>query len=184
MILFYVVVDCWHIYLFQLYRYCLGDRRVSLALMAMGVCLMFWKGMPFDAWLRCIDKNGNLATLFILVPMMFLPFDYGDYQRELKHVAQAHMQSLLPFCMLTFLVAHIFGVIISIGAVTLVYELFKNNAKLYNAEDTFMRSFLREYCTSGIITCVGVYSDCYIRNEDSWIRIIPWAMAFFDNRHI
>lgn len=78
-------------------------RRVSLALMFMGICLMLWKGMPLEAWLQCIDKNGNLATLFITVPMMFLPFYYDDYQKELKHVAQVHMQNLLPFCVLTFL---------------------------------------------------------------------------------
>lgn len=155
-------------------------RRISLALMLLGICLMFWKGMPFDAWLLCIDKNGNLVTLFILVPMMFLPFNYDDYQKELKHVAQAHMQSLLPFCLLTFSVVHIFGVVISVGAVSLVFELFRNNAKLYNAEKTFMASLLRGYCTSGFWSPAWA-SILVVTTQMNipWIRFIPWGIGFF-----
>lgn len=155
-------------------------RRVSLALMLTGICLMFWKGMTLNAWLLCIDKNGNLATLFILVPIMFLPFNYGDYQKELKHVAKTHMQNLLPFCVLTFSVAHIFGVVISVGAVNLVYELFRNNAKLYNAEKTFMASLLRGYCSSGFwspawASILVVTTQMNI----AWTQIIPWGIGFF-----
>lgn len=155
-------------------------RRISLALLLLGICLMIWKRMPFEAWLLCIDKNGNLVTLFILVPMMFLPFSYNDYQKELKHVAQAYMQSLLPFCMLTFSVVHIFGVVISVGAVNLVFELFKNNAKLYDAEKTFMASLLRGYCSSGFwspawASILVVTTQLKI----PWIQFIPWGIGFF-----
>ncbi|MGI6424174.1 MAG: hypothetical protein ACOX2A_02810 [Tepidanaerobacteraceae bacterium] len=155
-------------------------RRISLALMLMGIGLMVWKGMPFDAWLLCIDKNGNLVTLFILVPIMFLPFSYDDYQKELKHVAQAHMQNLLPFCVLTFAVVHIFGVVISVGAVTLVYELFRNNAKLYNAEKTFMASLLRGYCSSGYWSPAWA-SILVVTTQMNipWIQFIPWGVGFF-----
>mgnify|MGYP000899912534 FL=1 len=155
-------------------------RGICLALMLLGICIVFWIKLPFDAWLLCIDKNGNLITLFILVPLMFLPFSYNDYQEELKHVAQVHMQSLLPFCVLTFSVVHIFGVVISIGAVNLVFELFKNNAKLYNAEKTFMATLLRGYCSSGFwspawASILVVTTQMSI----SWIEIIPWGIGFF-----
>lgn len=155
-------------------------RRICLALMLTGICLMLWKRIPFDGWLLGLDKNGNLITLFILVPMMFLPFSYSDYQKELKHVAQAHMQSLLPFCMLTFSVVHIFGVVISVGAVTLVFELFRNNAKLYGAEETFMASLLRGYCTSGFWSPAWA-SILVVTTQMNipWIQIIPWGIGFF-----
>jgi len=155
------------------------NSRVSLGLMGIGVALMLWKKMPLEAWFLAVDKNGGIATLFIAVQMMFLPFFYDDYQEELKKVAKVYMRSLVPFGILTFLVSHIFGVIIGIGAVALVYELFKKNAELYDAENVFMSSLMRGYCTSGFWS--PAWASILVvttQMKVPWASIIPWGLVF------
>lgn len=155
------------------------NRRVCLSLFGIGAALMIWKGMPLPAWFQAIDKNGSLMTLFIAVPMMYLPFFYSDYQEELKHVAQLHMRSLVPFAILTFAVSHIFGVLIAISAIALVYELFKKNAKLYDAEDTFMAFLMRGYVSSGFWS--PAWASILVVTTQlkvPWISIIPWGVSF------
>jgi len=155
------------------------NSRVSLGLMGIGVVLMLWKGMPLESWFVALDKNGGIATLFITVHMMFLPFFYDDYQEELKNVAKVYMRSLVPFGILTFLVAHIFGVLISIGAIALVYELFRKNAELYDAEDVFMSLLMRGYCTSGFWS--PAWASILVvttQMKVPWASIIPWGLAF------
>jgi len=94
-------------------------------------------------------------------------------------VAKVYMRSLVPFGILTFLVSHIFGVIIGIGAVALVYELFKKNAELYDAENVFMSSLMRGYCTSGFWS--PAWASILVvttQMKVPWASIIPWGLVF------
>lgn len=160
------------------------NRRVVLGLFLIGAVLLFYKGASPLEWIISFTKNANLVTLFICVPMMSMPFFYEDYQGELKNVAQTRMRQLLPFCMLVALSTHILGVLISVGAVAIIYELMSPNAKLYHAEDIFLTTLLRSYNTSGFwspawASVVVVTTQL----EISWIRLIPIGvgLALFMN---
>lgn len=154
------------------------NRRVVLGLFIVGAALLLWSGIEPAGWLKALTKNANLVTLFICVPMMSMPFFYEDYQSELKTVAQTRMQSLVPFLVLVSLSTHVLGVLISVGAVAIIYELMLPNAKLYQAEDTFLATLIRSYCSSGFwspawASIIVVTSQLDI----NWLSLIPIGLA-------
>ncbi len=155
------------------------NRRIVMLLFCIGAILLLWAKIPPALWLTALMKNANLVTLFICVPMMSLPFFYEDYQGQLKIVAQTRMQTILPFCLLVTLCTHILGVLISIGAISVMYDLMAPNAKLYNSEDTFLGTLLRSYCSSGFWSPAWASVLVITAQTDiSWVSLIPVGIIF------
>jgi len=154
------------------------NKRVVAGLFITGALLLIFTKADLKVWLSCLTKNANLVTLFICVPMMSMPFFYKDYQSELKVVAQTHMQSLLSFCALVALSTHVLGVLISVGAVAIIYELMLPNARLYKSEETFLATLTRSYSSSGFwspawASIIVVTSQLKV----DWISLIPIGLA-------
>lgn len=150
------------------------NRRVVSALFIAGIALLLWKGVEPRLWLEAFLMNANLAALFICVPMMSMPFFYEDYQTQLKNIAQTRMQTLLPFCALVSLSTHILAVLISVGAIAIIYDLMSPNAKLYKSEDTFLATLTRSYCSSGFWSPAWVSMLVLTaQTEISWVPMIP-----------
>ena len=102
------------------------DKVTSLAtlgLLTAGAVLLLWHQAPLADWMEALLKNADMIALFICVPMISLPFFYEDYQSHLKVLIKARMQSILSFCLLVALCSHSLTVLISIGAMSIAYEL-------------------------------------------------------------
>lgn len=154
------------------------NQMVVGGLFAAGALFLILSRASLAEWASSLMKNGNLVTLFICTPMMSLPFFFEDYQGELKAVAQTKMQGLVGFCFLVAVSTHILGVLISIGAFTIIYELLNPHARLYQAEDEFLATVVRGYCSSGFwspawASVVVVTSLPGV----SWPRLIPVGIA-------
>lgn len=153
--------------------------RVVCGLLLAGGVILLWSKGDWRVWSAAIMQNANLAVLFICSPMMALPFFYEDYQSELKVVAQTKMQSLLAFCLLINVSAHILGVLISVGALAIIYELLQPQSKLYKAEDIFLSTLVRSYCSSGLWSPAWA-SMVLLTSATSvtWVEVIPIGIAF------
>lgn len=154
------------------------NKLVVGGLFGAGIILLALKGATLSQWAAALMKNANLVTLFICTPMMSLPFFYEDYQRELKVVAQVKMRSLVSFCVLVSLSTHILGVLISIGAVTIIYELLNPHARLYGAEEEFLTTVVRSYCSSGFWS--PAWASMIVISSlpgVSWVALIPMGIA-------
>ena len=153
--------------------------RVVLIMFSLGLALMLWGKATPEQWLAAILKNGNLVMLLTLAPMLSQPFFYEDYQSELKTLAQVKMQNLLGFLVLLTISSHLLGVLVSIGAVIIVYDLLHPFGKLYNAEEPFVTTITRSYSSSGFWSpawaCVIVYSA---HPDVQWIKVVPVAILF------
>lgn len=153
--------------------------RVCLGLFLIGGLILILKGAPPVLWLAALVKNAGLITLFVAVPLISIPLFYDDYESELKNVALRHLSSVWGFCLLIVIISHLLGVIISIGAVPLVYQLFKNNARLYNAEKLFLAAILQGYMTTGFWSPAWASIAVVTHNlQIPWIRIVPWGILF------
>lgn len=151
-----------------------GTQLVLAVLFGIGAFLLIRSGASFDVWLDAILSNANLITLLILVPMISSPFYYEDYQSELANLAKLRMHSVLSFLLLVSVVNHVLSVIISVGAVMIVYDLLSPYAKLYKAEKPFLTTVSRSYNSSGFWSpawaSVIVYSA--VKGVE-WIKVIP-----------
>lgn len=152
---------------------------VTLGLFIIGGVILTFSGAAFLEAISAVYKNAGLVTLFIAVPLLRLPLFYEDYQKELLNVAQKHMTNVMSFCLLTSVIIHLLGVIISIGAVPLVYSLFQKNAELYKGHNLFLRSMLQGYMTSGYwspawASIAVVTTGLAI----PWLKLIPIGILF------
>jgi hypothetical protein len=154
-------------------------RTVVLGLFALGALFLLLGQASFGVWLEAWLKNASIATMLICVPMLSMPFFYVDYQSELKIVTQTRMRTVFSFCALTAVCAHFLGVLISVGAVVIIYELFSPHAKMYNSEDTFLATLLRSYSSSGFWS--PAWTSMALINTQlrvSWLSLIPVGLLF------
>lgn len=144
-----------------------------------GSLLLILSNADHRVWITSIIRNANLIAMLICVPMIALPFYYRDYQEELKSLAQTRMQSILGFCLLVSLFTHLLGVLLSVSALAIVYELFKPQAKLYKSEDTFITTVMRSHSSAGFwspafASMVLITSVLSVQ----WVSLIPIGLLF------
>lgn len=155
------------------------NLRVCLGLLIIGGLLLIFKGASPALWLSALVKNAGLVTLFVAVPLIGLPLYYDKYEAELKNLALRHLTGVWGFCLLIAIVSHLLGVIISIGAVPLIYELFKNNARLYKAEKLFLVALLQGYMATGFWSPAWASMAVVTHNlAIPWLSIIPFGLLF------
>lgn len=158
------------------------DKVTSLAtlgLLAAGAVLLLWHQAPLADWMEAFLKNADMIALFICVPMISLPFFYEDYQSHLKVLIKARMQSILSFCLLVALCSHSLTVLISIGAMSIAYELLAPYAALYKDEDIFLQTLARSHNSSGFWS--PAWASMILLNEQlhiPWLSFIPVGLFF------
>lgn len=158
------------------------NRIVSLGMVVVGSAILVATGKGFALWLEAFSRNAALAALLITIPMLNIPYSFDDYYGELKRFAQKYIRSPWMFCLLSLLLSHFFGLIILVGAIPLVFQLFHENAKLYHAEDQFISALVHGQVFGGFWS--PVWSSMIILTsalQIPWLRFIPLGigMSFF-----
>ncbi|MBF4695051.1 hypothetical protein ISU02_18275 [Fusibacter sp. Q10-2] len=148
-------------------------------LLGIGMALLWGANAPLQIWIKAITQSANLVTLFICTPMISIPFYYDRYQDELVSIVKSRISNPITFCALVFFCTHILGVILSIGAITIIYDLMIPLARLYKAEDAFLGTVLCAYCASGFwspawASMLTVTTATHI----PWIQLIPIGIVF------
>lgn len=150
------------------------NLRVCLSLFAIGSIILLINQASLSQWTQAFTKNAGLVTLFVAIPLIRLPFFYEDYQNALKQLAQKHMSNVWSFCLLTSVSVHLLGAVISLGSIPLVYELFKENARLYKADKLFLAAILQGYMTtcfwSPALASMAVITETL---HIPWLQIVP-----------
>lgn len=164
---------------FSMFRIDKMTRRVIIGMFVVGAVLMIVCRASAKDWLFALLKNGNLLTLLTMAPMLSAPFFYEDYQGELKTLAQARMQNLLGFLVLLTISSHLLGVLVSIGAIIIVYDLLHPFGDLYKAKNSFLVTLERSYCSSGFWSPAWASVIVYSAYPDvKWTTIVPVAIGF------
>lgn len=155
-----------------------GTQGVLIVLFLIGAGLLIASGSPLATWKNAVLSNGNLIALLILVPMISSPFYYEDYQSELANLARLKMHNVVSFLALVAISTHILSVVVSVGAILVVYNLMSPYATLYRAEKPFLTTVSRGYNSSGFWSpawaSVIVYSAL---PEVKWLKVIPVGIA-------
>lgn len=155
------------------------NKKICIGLILVGCFFLIKNGASLQIWLQAITKNAGLAALLITVPLIRLPFFYENYIDELKKFSQKYMQNVWTFCLLIAVISHILGVTIMIGAIPLIYTIFINNARMYNAENLFIAAMIQGYMTAGFWS--PSWSSVPIITSNlpvTWLSIIPYSLVF------
>ena len=156
-----------------------AGRRVIVGLIFISAILMIYSGADLYQWIIGIGRNGMLIALFVCSPLLHLPFQYDNYEAELGNLARRHMRTMIPFNLLIAFPTHILAALTGFAALGIMYNLFRDISKYYDAEDIFHASLLRSYATSGFwgtswVSVALVVSVLGIQ----WHRLILLGMVF------
>lgn len=150
---------------------------VSAGLLIAGGMILVINGATVQDWLLAISNNAGLVALFITAPLLGLPFFYNDYENELKNLMQLNIKSIFTFSLLVFVITHILGIVISVGAVPLIYEVFIGSARFLRVEKTFVRSLLRGYVSTGFWSPIWASMAAVTAAlKLSWLSIVPYGI--------
>ncbi len=151
---------------------------ISLTLTLIGFALLIINSVPPSLWLTAFAQNSAVAAIFITIPMLSIPFHYGEYQKDLKNFMQKHVSSPWLFCVIVWLITHLFGVIILIGVVPLMFALFYEQAKQYGAEKEFTSTISHAQLSGGFWS--PAWSSIVIilyTLRIPWISIVPIGLT-------
>ncbi|WP_134702776.1 hypothetical protein [Ammoniphilus sp. YIM 78166] len=98
---------------------------ISTVLLLLAVGLMVYYEASVQEWLQAARVNLTLIALFLFVPLLGIPVRTGGYVEALKIVLARSMNEPRFFYIGSKLLTHMLGVVLNIGAVSIVYQLTK-----------------------------------------------------------
>ena len=153
------------------------NRIVISSLLGAAILILISNQVPVSQWLGAFSRNGALAALFITIPMLNIPFGYGDYQHELQNFAKRHLGSPFLFCLVVWILTHLFGLIILIGAIPFMFNLLEGNAKMYGAEKEFASTLVHAQVSAGFWS--PIWSSMIIVTYTlgiAWLDFVPFGL--------
>ena len=96
---------------------------ISLFLLITAVTLMIYYRVPVQEWVGSMRINLTLVAIFLLVPLLGIPVKTGGYVEALKMVLSKIMNEPHFFYLGTKLLTHVLGIVLNIGAVSIVSKL-------------------------------------------------------------
>jgi DcuC family C4-dicarboxylate transporter len=110
---------------------------ISLILLVLGVTFMLVYGATLEEWLKAARVNLTLVAIFLFTPLLGIPVRTGGYVDALKLILSSRMNNPNFLFVGTSLLSHLLGVVLNIGAISIVHELSKasdiNNKRMIAA---------------------------------------------------
>ncbi len=147
---------------------------ISITITAAALLLLITTGVPIENWLTAFSQNGAVAAIFITVPMLSIPLTFSNYHEDLRTFIQRYVSSPWVFCGITWVFTHLFGVVILIGVVPLMFNLLYENSKLYGADREFISSIIHAQLSGGFWS--PAWSAIVVLTYTlsiPWVRFVP-----------
>lgn len=99
------------------------NRIVSAILFAAATIMLFLSGADITVYLKGIGKNSGLLVLFILVPVLGIPFRYDKYQDALQEFYDRRIKTRSGFYLFSSFLSHFLGSLINVASLPIIKEI-------------------------------------------------------------
>ncbi|MEI3308497.1 MAG: hypothetical protein V8R48_06545 [Eggerthella lenta] len=93
------------------------------AVLASSIALLVYSQAPLDVWKQALRENAYLIVMFIMVPLLGIPVQHGGYSESLRGMFARYASTDSRYYALVSSMSAFVGVLISIAAVPLTYEV-------------------------------------------------------------
>lgn len=149
---------------------------ICLVLLVTGGSLMLYHHVPLVEWANALRVNLTLVSVFLLVPLLGIPVRTGGYVAALKVVLFRKLNDPNLFFLGTTMLTHILGVVLNIGAISIVYELTKAsqmpNPRL--VANAINRGFVTALYWSPYFSAMALILSQF---PNIWSSIVGYALA-------
>lgn len=125
-----------------------SSRIIGAALFSLGGALLAYAYAPLEVWIRSLQENAYLIVMFIMVPLLGIPVQHGGYSQSLREVFARYARSSSRFYALVSIMSAVVGVLISIAAVPLAYEVSRTSC---HSDD---KKLVSAALSRGFVTCM------------------------------
>ena len=154
-----------------------SSRIIGAVLFSLGGVLLAHAHAPLEVWMRSLQENAYLIVMFIMVPLLGIPVQHGGYSRSLREVFARYARSGSRFYALVSIMSAFIGVLISIAAVPLAFEVSRASR---HSDD---RKLVSSALSRGFVTCMiwaptsaTIALVVQVTGID-WIVFAPYALA-------
>lgn len=154
-----------------------SSRVIGILLFGSSIALLLHSQAPLDVWKQALRENSYLIAMFVLVPLLSIPVQHGGYGESLREVFVRYANTDSRYYALVSIMAAFVGVLISIAAVPLTYEV--SRASGCNYDEKLLASAL----SRGFITCMiwaptsaTIALVVQLTGVD-WVAFFPFAIA-------
>lgn len=154
-----------------------SSRVIGIVLFALGIALLLYTQAPPVVWIQALRENSYLIVMFIIVPLLGIPVQHGGYSESLREVFVRHARTGSRFYALVSTLSAFIGVLISIAAVPLAYEVSRSSRL---SDD---RKLVSSALSRGFITCMiwaptsaTIALVVQVTGID-WVEFAPFALV-------
>ena len=153
-----------------------SSRVIGILLFGSSIALLLHSQAPLDVWKQALRENSYLIAMFVLVPLLSIPVQHGDTRVASRGVRPLRKHRQRYYALVSIMAAFV-GVLISIAAVPLTYEV--SRASGCNYDEKLLASAL----SRGFITCMiwaptsaTIALVVQLTGVD-WVAFFPFAIA-------
>lgn len=125
-----------------------SSRIIGVLLFTLGIALLVYAQAPFEVWKQALQENSNLIGMFIMIPLLGIPVQQGGYSESLSGIFTRYANTNSRYYALVSVMSAFVGVLISIAAVPLTYEVSRTSRQSVN------KKLLGTALSRGFITCM------------------------------
>ena len=142
-------------------------RTIGALLFSLSIALLVYSQAPLDIWKQALRENAYLIVMFIMVPLLGIPVQHGGYSESLRGMFARYASTGSRYYALVSIMSAFVGVLISIAAVPLTYEM--SRASRHSDDKKLLSSAL----SRGFVTIALVVQLTGI----DWVDFFPCALA-------
>lgn len=100
-----------------------SSKVIGYILFAVSILIFLYFKAPLSIWQEAVEENMYMVVMFILVPLLRIPIQHGDYFKALQDVFRRFVHTKRRFYLLVSFIAAFVGVLVNMAVVPLVHEL-------------------------------------------------------------
>ena len=152
-------------------------RTIGALLFSLSIALLVYSQAPLDIWKQALRENAYLIVMFIMVPLLGIPVQDGGYSESLRGMFARYASTGSRYYALVSIMSAFVGVLISIAAVPLTYEM--SRASRHSDDKKLLSSAL----SRGFVTCMiwaptsATIALVVQLTGIDWVDFFPCALA-------
>lgn len=154
-----------------------SSRMIGAVLLSLGIAVLVYAHAPLDVWKQALQENAYLIVMFIMIPLLGIPVQHGGYSDSLREVFVRYAHTNTRYYAVVSGMAALIGVLLSIAAVPLTYEVSRASGRSEN------KKLLSTALSRGFTTCMiwaptsaTIALVVQVTGVD-WVAFFPFALA-------
>lgn len=154
-----------------------SSRVIGVLLFSLSIALLVYAQAPLSVWKQALQENSYLIVMFIMIPLLGIPVQQGGYSESLSGIFVRYANTNSRYYALVSVMSAFVGVLISIAAVPLTYEVSRTSRRSDN------KKLLGTALSRGFITCmIWAPTSATIAlviqvTGINWIDFFPFALT-------